>query len=173
LGRGSEKEEIPELPDEASKMHFPPTSGTAWETVQPSELGWNTGQIPELLSFVEQANSRAFIVLKDGKIVIEAYYGKTLTGGTFTSSSNWYWASAGKTLTSTLVGLAQENGFLKIEDLSSKYLGKNWTALPLAKEDLITVRHQLTMTTGLDDGVQNSDCTLAECMTYKSDAGTR
>jgi CubicO group peptidase (beta-lactamase class C family) len=154
-------------------MYFPPASGSTWETIQPSELGWSTDEIPALLSFVEQANSRAFIVLKDGKIVIEAYFGKNITGGTFTSSSNWYWASAGKTLTSTLVGLAQEKGFLKIEDVSSKYLGKNWTSLPEAKEQLITIRNQLTMTTGLDDGVENSDCTLPKCMVYKSDAGTR
>jgi CubicO group peptidase (beta-lactamase class C family) len=171
---GSEQEEIVEIPDkEPTKMYFPPASGSTWETIQPSELGWSTDEIPALLSFVEQANSRAFIVLKDGKIVIEAYFGKNLTGGTFTSSSNWYWASAGKTLTSTLVGLAQEKGFLKIEDVSSKYLGKNWTSLPEAKEQLITIRNQLTMTTGLDDGVENSDCTLPKCMVYKSDAGTR
>lgn len=171
---GSENDEILETPEEETpKMYFPPINGSAWETASPSELGWNTNEIPALLSMVEQADSRAFIVLKDGKIVIEAYYGKNLTGGNFTSTSNWYWASAGKTLTSTLVGLAQEKGFLKIEDVSSKYLGKNWTSLPEAKEQLISIKNQLAMTTGLDDGVENSDCTLPKCMVYKSDAGTR
>ncbi|HNP54444.1 MAG TPA: serine hydrolase, partial [Ferruginibacter sp.] len=55
----------------------------------------------------------------------------------------------------------------------SDYLGTGWTSLPLAKENLITIRHQLTMTTGLDDGVADSDCTDPACLTYKADAGTR
>jgi CubicO group peptidase (beta-lactamase class C family) len=104
--------------------------------------------------------------LKDGKIVLEKYF------GTFTQDSLWYWASAGKSLTSTLVGIAQQDKLLNINDLSSKYLGKGWTSETAAKEDLITIRHQLTMTTGLDDS-GSKDCTIPSCFTYKADAGTR
>lgn len=107
-------------------------------------------------------------MLKDGKIVIEKYF------GSFTVDSNWYWASAGKTMTALLVGIAQQEGLLNINNKTSQYLGNGWTSLPQAKEDLITVRHQLTMTTGLDDAVQpDNDCTLPACLIYKSDAGTR
>ena len=42
-----------------------------------------------------------------------------------------------------------------------------------AKENLITVKHQLSMTTGLDDGVPDQDCTTPSCLMYKADAGTR
>jgi len=52
-------------------------------------------------------------------------------------------------------------------------LGTGWTSAPLVKENLITIRHQLTMTTGLDDGVPDNDCTLPTCLIYKADAGTR
>jgi CubicO group peptidase (beta-lactamase class C family) len=52
-------------------------------------------------------------------------------------------------------------------------LGTGWTAEPLAKENLITIKNQLTMTTGLDDGVSDPDCTLPGCLIYKADAGTR
>jgi CubicO group peptidase (beta-lactamase class C family) len=107
------------------------------------------------------------MVLKDGKIVLEKYF------GTFTKDSAWYWASAGKTLTSFLIGQAQEEGFLKITDTTSDYLLPGWTNCPPAKEDKITIWHQLTMSSGLDDAVPDNHCTLDTCLNYKADAGTR
>nr|MCU0360908.1 beta-lactamase family protein [Bacteroidia bacterium] len=107
------------------------------------------------------------MVLKDGKIVLEKYF------GTFTKDSAWYWASAGKTLTSFLIGQAQEEGFLKITDTTSDYLLPGWTNCPPAKEDKITIWHQLTMSSGLDDAVPDNHCTLDTCLDYKADAGTR
>jgi CubicO group peptidase (beta-lactamase class C family) len=52
-------------------------------------------------------------------------------------------------------------------------LGTGWTSLPTDKENLITIKHQLSMTTGLDDGVEDPYCTNPECLTYKADAGER
>jgi CubicO group peptidase (beta-lactamase class C family) len=130
-------------------------------------LGWCENQIPELLTFLESNNTKAFIVLKNGKIVIENYF------GTFTQDSLWYWASAGKTLTSYLVGIAQQNGQLSIEDLSSSYLGSGWTSCTAAQENNITVRNQLTMTSGLDDAVADPYCTDPNCLVYTADVGTR
>ena len=137
----------------ANDLYFPPLAGNTWETLSPSTLGWDETKIQPLYDFMEQQNSKAFIVLKDGKIVLEKYFGN------FTQDSIWYWASAGKTITSFLVGKAQEDGFLKITEPTSKYLGKGWTVCPTDKEDKITIRHQLTMTTGLDDGVPDNHCT--------------
>ncbi|MFY8003647.1 MAG: serine hydrolase domain-containing protein, partial [Chitinophagaceae bacterium] len=112
-------------------------------------------------------NTKAFIVLKDGKRVVEKYF------GSFTQDSLWYWASAAKSLTGFLVGIAQQEGKLSINDISSKYLGKGWTSLPEAKEQLITIRHQLSMTSGLDDNGIDPFCTLPACLQWKADAGTR
>ena len=72
-----------------------------------------------------------------------------------------------------LTGIAQQEGLLNINQKTSDYIGIGWTSLPLAKENLITIRHQLTMTTGLDDAVADDDCTLPACLQYKADAGTR
>jgi hypothetical protein len=104
---------------------------------------------------------------RTGKSCVEHYY------GTFTVDSVWYWASAGKSLTAFTVGIAQQEGHLSISDTTSQYLGHGWTACPPVKEDLITIRHQLTMTTGLDDGVPDDHCTLDSCLQYLADAGTR
>lgn len=151
----------------AQTYYFPPTTGTTWDTLSPASLGWCTQNIDSLYRFLERGNTKGFIVLKNGKIVLERYF------GTFTRDSNWYWASAGKTLTAFAVGIAQQEGRLHIGDTTSKYIGVGWTSLPRIKEDKITIRHQLAMTTGLDDGVADSDCTLPSCLQYKADAGTR
>ena len=156
-----------------SPLYFPPINSTTWETKTPESLKWNTAQVQALYDFLQTNNSRAFIVLKDGKIVLEKYWGLDLLGGAFTQNSNWYWASAGKTLTSVLTGIAQTEGILNINNKTSTYLGAGWTSLPLAKENLITVKNQLTMTTGLNFNVPDADCTLPSCLQYSKDAGTQ
>ena len=156
-------------------LYFPPTVGNSWETLSPASLGWNTAKIAELDAFMVNTNTRAIIVLKDGKIVIEKYQGKQLINTTldFTANSNWYWASAGKTLTAAVIGIAQAQGKINLETKTSDYLGIGWTNLTLTQENKITVLHQLTMTTGLDDAVPNRDCTEASCLIYKAEPGTR
>ena len=155
-------------------MYFPPSGSDIWESVSPSSLGWNTSEIQGLLDLLKNNGTRAFILLKDGKIVMEEYFGNNIAGtAAFNKASNWYWASAGKTLTAFTVGKAQEDGFLKITDKSLDYLGAGWTSLTSQKESLITIKHQLTMTTGLDDGVTDNHSFLPQDLKYKADAGTR
>lgn len=150
-----------------TSLYFPPISGAEWQTITTTSLGWNEAQLTDLYSYLQSKNTKAFILLKNGKIVSERYF------GSFTADSLWYWASAGKTMTAMLVGIAQKEGLLNINSRSSTYLGRGWTSLPILKEDNITVKHQLTMTTGLDDSVADDACTTPSCLTFKADAGTR
>lgn len=149
-----------------AQLYFPPVTGNEWETVSPAQLGWCVERTDSLYQLLETKNSKAFIILKDGKVVVEKYF------GTFTADSAWYWASAAKSLTAFLAGMAQDQGVLQISDSVSKYLGSGWTTCPPEKEALITIRHQLTMTTGLDYTVSDLDCADPSCLRYKSDAGT-
>ena len=152
----------------SQNLYFPPISTTAtWETINPATLGWCPDRITNLYTFLEQENTKGFIILKDGKIVLEHYF------GTFTEQSLWYWASAGKTITSFLVGKAQEENLLNINDRTSIYLGAGWTNCTIAQENNITIKNQLTMTSGLDDGVVDNHCTLNTCLDYLADPGTR
>lgn len=161
-------------PETELGYYFPPISSDVWETSTLESLNWDEAATNELFNFLSDNGTRAFILLKDGKIVLEKYWGTNILNTTpFTKTTNWYWASAGKTLTAFLVGLAQEDGLLNIDNKTSDYLGKNWSVLPSEKEDLITIKHQLTMTTGLDYRVANSDCTAPSCLQYKADAGTQ
>lgn len=151
----------------AQTLYFPPTSGNNWDTLSPASLGWCVNQVDTLYDYLQSNNTKAFILLKDGKIVLEKYF------GTFTQDSLWYWASAGKTITAYMTGIAQQEGHLSISDTTSDYLGQGWTVCTPAQEEKITVRHQLTMTSGLDDGVPDHHCTLDTCLQYLADAGTR
>ncbi len=155
------------LQSKSQSLYFPPVTGSTWDTISPATLGWCQPRIDSLYDFLESRNSKAFIVLKNGKIVLEKYF------GTFTQDSLWYWASAGKTITAVAIGIAQQEGLLNINNLSSQYLGVGFSSAPLEKENLITVRNQLTMTSGFDDGVPDNDCTLDTCLVYLADAGTR
>lgn len=165
--------EDPVINAETEDFYFPPKNSIQWTTISPESLNWNMSALNELEIFVDDADTRALLIIKNGKIAYEHYNGKGLLGGTFSSISSWYWASAGKTLTSFMVGKAQEEGFININDRSSQYLGEGWTSLPKASEDLITIRNQLTMTSGLNDKVNNSDCTDPECLEYLADPNAR
>lgn len=150
---------------ESIALYFPSITSTEWETVSTTTLGWNASIEPALEEFLGENGTKAFIILKDGKIAIEWYFDD------HTQNTNWYWASAGKTLSAFAVGLAQEEGLLNINDKTSDYLGEGWTGLETEKEQLITIWHQLTMTSGLND-VQ-FDCTKPDCLEYVADAGSR
>jgi CubicO group peptidase (beta-lactamase class C family) len=151
----------------AQSLYFPPLVGNTWDTISPASLGWCDDKMDSLLNYLGNRNTKAFILLKDGKIVVEKYY------GSFTQDSVWYWASAGKSLTGFTIGIAQQEGHLSISDTTSQHIGTGWTVEPLAKENMITIRHQITMTTGLDDGVPDYTCTLPSCLQYLADAGNR
>ncbi len=149
-----------------AQYYYPPVSGSQWDTVSPASLGWCISELDTLSDFLEATNGKGFIILHKGKIAYEEYF------GTFQQDSVWYWASAGKALTAFLVGMAQEQGLLNIDDKTSDYLGTGWTSAPTAKENLITIRQQLQMTTGLDYTVPDLDCVADTCLLYRNDAGT-
>ncbi|SDR07973.1 serine hydrolase domain-containing protein [Flagellimonas zhangzhouensis] len=151
---------------EASALYFPPIGGSEWETVSASDLSWNSSAESELYDFLNEKGTDGFIILKDGKIVVEWYFGD------FIASDNHSWNSAGKTLTAMTVGIAQTEGFLSIEDSSQIYLGEGWSMLTPKQEANIKIRHHLTMTTGLDYTVDDPFCYDQECLLYKNEPGT-
>jgi len=161
----SEIEKIDDNIPNVNSAYFPPIGTDDWENISLAELNWNADAVPTLLEYAASKNTKALLILKNGRIAVEWY------APDFTKESPWYWASAGKTLTAFTTGIAREEGFLQLTDKTSTYLGENWTSLSKEKEELISVWNQLTMTTGLDD--TRGDCKSADCLVYISDAGTR
>ena len=147
-------------------MYFPPNDGSnTWETKSISSLGWNQSQVQPLLDFVQSKNTKSFIILVNGRIVLEHYFNG------HSATTPWYWASAGKTLTSTVTGIAQDENLININNKVSTYLGTGWTSAPLAKENLITCKNLLAMNSGLDDSL-GDDVSPAN-LQYVADAGNR
>jgi len=146
-------------------LYFPSITGTTWETISPSELNWNENEIEPLLNYLEEKNTKSFLILYNGRIVVEAYFND------HSESKNWYWASAGKTLTSIIAGIAEEKGLINLNNKVSDYLGNGWTSETIEQENLISCKHLLTMTSGLDDSLGDSVEPID--LQYIADAGDR
>ena len=158
-------ENTPEEPTPTTEMYFPPIDSNDWETTTSAQLNWNEDEIDALITYLAENNTEAFIILKDGKIVIEEYFSGT------NQNTLHPWNSAGKTLISFLIGQAQKDGLLTIQDATSTYLGENWTSMTPAQENAITIWNQLTMTAGGDYSVENTMCYDPECLTYLNEPG--
>ncbi|MCB4808070.1 beta-lactamase family protein [Tamlana sp. 62-3] len=154
----------PENEDIETTIYFPPIDNDTWESTPVTDLDWNETELQNLYDFLEENNSKSFMILYNGKIVVEKYFND------HDEDTNWYWASAGKTLTTAITGIAQEEGYLNINDKVSDYIGAGWTSATTEQEALITNKHLLTMTSGLDD---SDDYIAPEDLTYLADAGTR
>jgi CubicO group peptidase (beta-lactamase class C family) len=147
-------------------LYFPPLTGTNWETKSIADLGWKQEAVQPLLDYLELKHSKSFMILVNGHIVMENYFNG------HSATTNWYWASAGKTLTATLTGIAEQEGFINTNNKVSDYIGTGWTSETLAKENLITCKNLLSMTSGIED-IANGDDVSPSSLTYKADAGTR
>jgi len=161
---GCSSDPTEQTPIETQSMYFPPSTGNTWETKSISDLKWNQNAVQPLLDYLELKNSKSFMILVNGRIVMENYFNG------HSATTNWYWASAGKTLTSIMTGIAQQEGLLNINNKVSQYIGTGWTSETIEKENLITCKHLLTMTSGLDDSTDDVDPTS---LIYKADAGSR
>ena len=147
--------------------YFPSLTDSNWDTKAPELLGWDTAKLNAAFAYAGSKNTYGLIVLQNGRIVKEQYWNN------WNTNTRYYIASAGKSVFAFLLGMAQEEGILNINDKTSQYLGSGWTSLTPVQENLITLKNQLTMTTGLDDDVPDDNCDSPTCLIYKSDAGTR
>jgi CubicO group peptidase (beta-lactamase class C family) len=151
-------------PTPTETMYFPSNTSNSWETKSLSSLGWNQNAVQPLKDYLSQKGTKSFMILVNGRIVMEEYFNG------HTATATWEWNSAGKTLVASTVGIAQQENLLSINNKVSDYLGTNWTSMPLPKENLINVKHLLTMTAGNDETKQY---VIKQNLTYVADAGTR
>ncbi len=154
-------------PVPCAEYYFPALTGDVWDTKTITSIGWDNAKLTEAFDFAGTKNSFGMIVLHHGKIVKEQYWNN------WTIATKYPLNSAGKSVVGFVAGISQQEGTININNKSSQYLGIGWTSLPLIKENLITLKHQLAMTTGLDDGVPFPDSTAPANLLYKADAGTR
>ncbi len=104
---------------------------------------WASAEFDELDEFLAVTNSEAFAIVEGGVTVHQWYR----TDDTYARDI----ASAQKSVLSLLVGRAIGDGIIGIDTLVDDVLGSGWT--PHGQTSGITVRHLLTMTSGLDDSL--------------------
>jgi len=123
-----------------------------------------------LKTYLNNKKTKGFIILKNGRIVMEEYF------NLHNKNANWNWFSAAKSFTSTMVGIAEAEGKISLDSSSSVYLGKNWSSLSSVREDSIQVKHHISMSTGLKNPIGNLiqwTCLQPACFNYEAPVGSR
>jgi CubicO group peptidase (beta-lactamase class C family) len=159
-----------------ASLYFPPTAGE-WEQVAPATAGWNDGRLKLALELAGKTRASGVVILHHGRVLAEQYwevdqntpagkkareYGAFVLGRDDKGHVIEDVASVQKSVAAVLVGLAQSKGLLRLDDLVQQHLGKGWSKASAAEEAAITIRHLVTMTSGLKDD-----------LTFEAAAGTR
>lgn len=119
-----------------------------WETTSLLSLNVDTSRIYQLFSQMKNGKHKvhSILLVKNGQLVIEEYFDD------YTVNKQHDLRSVTKSITSLLMGIALDKGFIgSIDDPFSKYINqptprKNQDS----RKEQITIRHLLTMSTGLD-----------------------
>jgi CubicO group peptidase (beta-lactamase class C family) len=112
--------------------------GATWTTVSPASAGLDATKLDAIAKGAEAGSSNCLVVTRDGRIAGEWYF----RGTNASSAQDVY--SATKSITSTLVGIAQDDGKLRVDDPASKWITE-WQGTPSAA---VTVRDLLSNDSG-------------------------
>lgn len=141
------EEPAPEQVAPPEEMYFPPVGSDEWETVSPVELGWDTASFYDAIRYARDNRSYNLLIIHKGKIVAEEYWRET------NASTQHDLNSVAKSMMGFVIGVLQESGTISIDDKVSAYLAAGWSQSPNTEAD-ITIRHLLTMTSGLNEDLQ-------------------
>ncbi len=129
--------------------HADSSATDGWVAGTPAAEGLDPEVLSEAVDFIEQdeyGDFRGFVVVRNGKLVAEHYF----NGHGPDSLQDM--RSAGKSVTSALVGIAVDEGYISGVDAPVLPLFASYS--PVAHDgvdkQVITVEHLLTMTSGLD-----------------------
>lgn len=132
--------------------------------------GWNSSALQSALDYAQAQRTSAVVILHRGQIIAERYWpvveraesqyplflgGQSAAGGPIEDV-----ASLQKSVVSLLTGIALDKGLLELDRQVSAYLGVGWSRAG-QHESAITVRHLLSMTSGLTPSLE-----------YEAPAGT-
>lgn len=112
--------------------------GSEWETISPSEAGLNEEALDQIAEGAEATGSYCLSVVRDGKMAYQR------TFGDYTASTPQEAYSVTKSFTSTLVGMAAEDGDLDVGQAASDFLPE-WQGTDSAD---VTVRNLIQNDSG-------------------------
>ncbi|MDN3645242.1 serine hydrolase [Pontixanthobacter aestiaquae] len=112
----------------------------AGDTIKPLPEGEPLSIPTDVDAYMEEQRTAAIVILHDGKLVFERY------GLGFDADGKWTSFSVAKSFTSTLVGAAVKDGYIKsLDDKVTDYID----GLKGSAYDDVSVRQLLTMTSGV------------------------
>ncbi|MCL5428610.1 MAG: beta-lactamase family protein [Chloroflexi bacterium] len=120
-----------------------PTEG--WQFASPESLGLDSAKLATVLDTVKRNETpmHSWLVMRNGQIVLDAYFypydGTTLHD----------MASATKSVTTTLIGIAIDKGYLNLDDSMVSFFPERTIANRNEWKEQITVRDLMTMSSGL------------------------
>jgi CubicO group peptidase (beta-lactamase class C family) len=112
--------------------------GAAWETTTPAEVGLDAAALAAIQEDLVGSGTDCVVVVKDGQVAYE-----TTWDGFDADRDQIVW-SVSKSLTSLLIGIAAEEGKLRIDQPAADFVTE-WKGTPAGA---VTIRHLLTMTSG-------------------------
>jgi CubicO group peptidase (beta-lactamase class C family) len=113
-------------------------SRETWEVVAPTEAGFDAVALEQIAARAEAAGSNCLVIVRDGRLAGEWYF----NGADETTAQNIY--SVSKSIASTLIGIAQDDGDLAIGDRASTWIPA-WQGTP---SEMVTVRNLLSNNSG-------------------------
>jgi CubicO group peptidase (beta-lactamase class C family) len=126
------------VPALATTKPAPPHPGTTWQTVSPASVGLDARELDRIAATAKKGKSNCLVVVRDGKVAGQWYFKGT---GPNTQQNVW---SVTKSFASTLVGIAQDDGDLRVGDKASTWI-PSWQG---TRSDAVTVQDVLSMVSG-------------------------
>jgi CubicO group peptidase (beta-lactamase class C family) len=142
----------------AAELYFPPAGG-AWQTIAPEVAGWRSAGLEAALDFAGKRGASEVVILHRGRVLAERVYAlaepspryqRMLVGRTEDGRPIEDVASVQKSVASFLAGVAEGKGLLELDAPVTRHLEAGWSRAAPEQEARITVRHLMTMTSGLD-----------------------
>jgi CubicO group peptidase (beta-lactamase class C family) len=142
--------------------HSGPATGkelpiAAWKATTPESQGLDSAVLAQALDYVraKRIPAHSFLIVRNGKMILDAYFYP------YQGRETHDVASVTKSFTSAAIGIAIENGHF--QNVDQKVL----SILPLAassfdrRKENLSIRHLLTMTSGLDCDTEGGEKALA------------
>jgi len=139
-----------------------PTQG--WRTSTPEEQGFDSAKLTEGLQAIQQKGTKihSLLIIRNDAVFLDAYFYP------YDGSIYHDVASVTKSLTTTLIGIAAEQGKLDLDAPMLSFFPERTIANRDARKERITIRHLASMTAGLDCD-ERGDATTLEAMRASED----
>ena len=133
-----------------------PTEG--WRTSAPEEQGIDSAKLANALLTIRAKNIQvhSLLLIRNGYAVVDAFFYP------YDGTNVHDLASVTKSVTTTLIGIAIDQGNLRLDQSMVSFFADRSIANRDARKERITVRHLVTMSSGLDCTREGDEATQKE-----------